>query len=177
MSLSGRFLEFFRKESVVKALEKLKKDKKILIILLLGISGMAIIMLIPTKEETKNNTSQSIVRDYDNVNIEYEIKELIESIKGAGEARVYITYESDSENVYAVNTDEKSDGGEIHFKSEYVITDDETGIILKVLYPKVRGVAVVCKGGSDPVVKEKIYSVLSALFDISTNKISVADMA
>ena len=177
MSLSDKFSELLKNESVSRILKKLSKDKKTLIILLCGIAGMIIIMLVPTDKNTEEADSWEVVSDYGYDDIQNEVKDLVESIKGAGEAKVFITYESDSENVYAVNTDEKSDGSEIHFKSEYVITDDETGIIIKVLYPKVRGVAVICKGGNDPVVKEKIYSVISALFDVSTNKISVADMA
>ena len=177
MSLSDKFSDMLKSENVSRILKKLNKDKKTLIILLCGVAGMIIIMMAPTDKNNKEADSESVVCSYGYEDIQNEVKSLVESIKGAGEAKVFITYESDSENVYAVNTDEKSDGNEIHFKSEYVITDDETGIIIKVLYPKVRGVAVICKGGNDPVVKEKIYSVISALFDISTNKISVADMA
>ena len=177
LNLSDKLSEYLNSDSVKKVAEKLKKDKKTLIIMLVGISGMLLIMLAPSAAKSQETQESNIVYDYNISDIQNELRILVESIKGAGEARVFITYESEKENVYAMNIDEKSDGSEVHFKSEYIITDDDSGLILKVMYPKVKGVAVVCKGGSDPVVKEKIYSVVSALFDISTNKISVADMA
>ena len=176
MNLSDKWSDLLKNESVNKLLEKLKSDKKIALIVLVGFVGMILILFSPDDNKVEKNSN-----DYDQVNfysdnIQSEVELMIESIKGAGKTKVYITYESDSEHVYVMNVDEKSDGTELHYKSEYIITDDETGLILKVIYPKVRGVAVICEGGGDPLVKEKIYSVISALFDISTNKISVTDM-
>ena len=177
MNLSDKFSGLLNSEGIKSALSKLKKDKKTLIILVVGILGMLFIMMSPSDVKGKKNNENSIDTTFTTQDMQEEIRILIESIKGAGETKVFITYESDGETVYAVNTDEKADGSDVHLKSEYIITDDENGLILKVLYPEVRGVAVICKGGNDPVVKEKIYSVISALFGISSNKISVADMA
>ena len=44
---------------------------------------------------------------------------------------------------------------------------------IKSVYPEIKGVAVVCEGASDPVVREQIVSVITALFDISSKNISV----
>lgn len=174
MNLSDKI---FNKEIIKKIYIKLKSDKKTFLILLVGLAGMVVIMLTPSDEKFDKKDDKSVVHNLSYENIQNDVKVIIESIKGAGKTVVYITYESDSENVYAINTDEKTDGSDVHIKSEYVITDDENAVILKVKYPKVKGVAVVCEGGNDPIVKEKIYAVVSALFDISTNKISIADMA
>lgn len=174
--LSDKHTAFLNKEKLTSILEKLKKDKKTLAIILVGVLGMILILFTPV--ESKNDKVSNIIDkdNYETANIQGEVENIIESINGAGKTKVFITYESDSEYVYAVNVDEKSDGNDLQYKSEYIITDDETGLILKVIYPRVRGVAVICEGGGDPLVKEKIYSVISALFDISTNKISVTDM-
>lgn len=176
LNLSDKISELLRNRSVSKAFDKLKKDKKTLAIILVGLIGMLIIMSVPSDNKKHKAAENTVTYSYNTENIQNEVESLLESIKGAGETKVFITYESDMENVYAVNVDEKSDGSDAHYKSEYIITDDESGLILKVMYPKVRGVAVICKGGGDPIIKEKIYSVISALFDISTNKISVTDM-
>ncbi len=174
MNLSDKI---FNKEIIKKIYVKLKSDKKTFLILFVGLAGMVVIMLAPSDKKYDKKDDESVVHNLSYQNIQNDVKDIIEAINGAGKTVVYITYESDSENVYAINTDEKTDGSDIHLKSEYVITDDESAVILKVKYPKVKGVAVICEGGKDPIVKEKIYSVISALFDISTNKISVADMA
>ena len=70
--------------------------------------------------------------------------------------------------------------GNSDVENKYVIIDNdkgEGGMQLKIISPKIRGVAVLCKGGDNPIVKEQIITAISALFDISTNKISVATMA
>ena len=177
MNLTDNFSALFKSEKVAELVKKVKKDKKTLFIIGIGILGMLLI-IIPSGAQENEDFNQD-VKDiaYDCSYIENQVVTLIEGIKGAGKTRVLITYESDSESVYAVNTDEKSDGDSIQRKNDYIITDDERGLLLKVIYPRVRGVAVVCQGGNDPEVVGEIYSVISALFDISTNKISVAEMA
>lgn len=176
MNLSDKLSKLLNNENISTFLEKLRKDKKTIFIIMIGFLGMVLILFSPNDSEKKRAVDQVETVNYNSDNIQDEVEAMIESIKGAGKTKVYITYESDSEHVYAMNIDEKSDGSDLHYKSEYIITDDENGLILKVIYPKVRGVAVICEGGGDPLVKEKIYSVISALFDISTNKISVTDM-
>ena len=176
MNLSDELSKLLNNENISTFLEKLRKDKKTIFIIMIGFLGMVLILFSPNDSEKKKVVDQVETVNYNSDNIQDEVEAMIESIKGAGKTKVYITYESDSEHVYAMNIDEKSDGSDLHYKSEYIITDDENGLILKVIYPKVRGVAVICEGGGDPLVKEKIYSVISALFDISTNKISVTDM-
>lgn len=176
MNLSDKLTGALKNENIRTILEKFKKDKRRIFIVLLGFLGMILILFSPGESKKEKNTENVDSVNYNSDNIQSDIEAMIESIKGAGKAKVYITYECDSEHVYAMNIDEKSDGSDLHYKSEYIITDDENGLILKVIYPKVRGVAVICEGGDDPLVKEKIYSVISALFDISTNKISVTDM-
>lgn len=161
---------------IKKVTDKIKKDKKSLLVIVLGISGMLLIMLSEVgeiKEDIPADSPQSV---YAEDIILKQVRELVSQIVGVGKAEVVITYENDFETVYAANSNEKYSGDDVNIDKEYIITDDEAGLIIKTVYPKVRGVAVVCQGGDDPAVKEKIYSVLSALFDISSNKISVADM-
>ena len=49
--------------------------------------------------------------------------------------------------------------------------DDKT--LAKIIEPKIRGVAVACSGGDDPVVVEKITKMLSTILSVSTSSISV----
>ena len=87
-----------------------------------------------------------------------------------------ITYESGEESVFASDKEESFRNGEQKIKNDYIIVDGEkgeTGLKIKSIYPEIKGVAVVCSGASDPVIKERIVSVVSALFDISTKNISI----
>lgn len=163
--------------SVLKKItDRIKKDKKSMLVIALGISGMLIILFSGTNETTDDTAVDINCNTYAEDIVLKQVEELISEINGVGKAEVVITYENDFETVYAANSNEKYTGDDVHIDREYIITDDETGLIIKTVYPKVRGVAVVCQGGDEPVVKEKIYSALSALFDISSNKISVVDM-
>lgn len=161
-------------------ISKLKSDKKAMLIILLGLSGMLLILFSSSSEEKREYEPVSTESSYNQNEIERNLTELIESIKGAGDTKVMITYETAEETVYATDEEEKSDDTDTNLKKEYIIIENdsgETGLKVKLVYPKVRGVAVICEGGGDPIVEEKIYSLISALFDISTNKISVAPMA
>ena len=65
-------------------------------------------------------------------------------------------------------------------EEKYIIVDTsqgESGLAIKIIYPKIRGVAVVCSGGDDPIVNSRIKSLVSALFDIGSNRISIARRA
>lgn len=159
---------------------KLKSDKKAMLIILLGLLGMLMILFSGSAEEKQDCETVSSESSYNQNEIEHNLTELIESIKGAGDAKVMITYETAEETVYAVDEEEKTDDKDTNLKKEYIIIENdygETGLKVKQIYPKVRGVAIICEGGGDPIVEEQIYSLVSALFNISTNKISVAPMA
>lgn len=162
---------------------KLISDKKTAFMLILGVVGIFLIMLSGSEKEEKSHIAKS--GDDAVIMSETELSDrletLLESIDGAGKVRVMITFRSYRETVYAENTEENIGAdGEIDSSDEYIIIDGEegeTGLRLKIISPEIKGVAVICQGGNNPVIKEQIISVVSALFDISSNKISVAVMA
>ena len=53
----------------------------------------------------------------------------------------------------------------------------EEPLVLKTKEAKIRGVLVVCEGGENPLVCEKVLEAVCALLDIPSNKVSVAKMA
>ncbi len=170
-------------ESIRDILTKLKSDKKTMAILIVAIVGMLLIMLSETGERDSkaneaDNSSEYILSENE---LCEELENLIENINGAGKAKVMITFEASAETVYAADVQEKTTkDGEENITREYIIIDSsggETGMKLKIISPEVKGVAVVCRGAKNPVIKEQIISAVSALFDISSNKISVAEMA
>ena len=162
---------------------KLKKDKKAILMISLAVIGMLMILLSDSGNSDKSNKSDSEYTSNTNSEQElaFEVEKLIEAIDGAGKCKVMITYKSYDETVYAFDKEENINlQGETDFSGEYVIIDSgdkEEGLRLKVISPEIKGIAVVCQGGGNSVIKEQIITSLSALFDISTNKISVAVMA
>ena len=113
-----------------------------------------------------------------------KLKKIIESIDGAGEAEVMIVFSSSKESVFAKDTDEDFENGESggtrKTKSKYIIVENdegESGLLTKAVYPVVNGVAIVCDGAGDSVIKQRIVETVSALFDINSKNISVVRKA
>lgn len=162
--------------------ERLMKDKKSFFTVVVGIAGMVLILLseLPLfSEEMKK--SEDGANTYINHSLEEQTEKLVSEISGAGKVSVMLTYESSEEKVWAKDKDTRRKPGEESDESEKHIiidaADGETGLAVKVVYPRVRGVAVVCTGGDDPIVRGEIKALLSALFDIGSNRISIARRA
>lgn len=155
--------------------EKIMKDKKALFIVALAIAGMLLILFSDDSKDIKELSVSETASEF-RENYEEELEKLISKIEGAGRVSVMITYESGEESVFASDKEESFRNGEQKIKNDYIIVDGEkgeTGLKIKSIYPEIKGVAVVCSGASDPVIKERIVSVVSALFDISTKNISI----
>jgi stage III sporulation protein AG len=161
-------------EKLTEFIVKLKKDKKTALIIFTAILGMLLILFSGTPAEKTEKASESKTEEM--IDWEEKLQKLLSTVEGAGRVRVMITYETSDEDVFAYNKDESFRENEEKFSSDYILVENngsETGLKLKTVYPEVKGVAVVCDGADDPVTKEQIISVISALFDISTKNISV----
>ena len=155
--------------------ERILKDKKSVVLVAMAVVGMLLIFLSGEsdrgKEVTKADNHTEYADDY-----EEKLERLISKIEGVGKVSVMITYESGTETVFASDKEESFRNGEQKIRNDYIVvdgSDGETGLKIKSVYPEIKGVAVVCSGASDPFIKERIVSVVSALFDISTKNISV----
>lgn len=154
----------------------------------LGLAGILIIFL---SEYSTGGEKKSAGDEADGVcsaeyceYLEDKVTQIVESIEGAGKARVMITISETEEYIYATNekdvrkNTEKSN--DINNQSDYVIIDknsDDGGLLLKTIEPKVRGVAVVCEGGNDTKVQEQIYSAVGAVLNVSISRISISKLS
>lgn len=163
-----------------------KKTKLSLYVLALILCLVAVVLTsVGSFSNERSDTTGKANESIDDPGLNEQLTELLSNIKGAGRVKVMITYEATDENVYAKDTDEEFENSENRptqqkIKSEYIIvkgSDGEEGLKIKNVFPTIRGVAVVCDGGNDPNVKGQIVSAVSALFDINSTKISVAEMA
>lgn len=179
-----------KSENIInKISEKTKLNPKILLVVALLITGVAALMLSEFAGNKKIDTeavrttvqfdSEKYVNDLEN-----RLVSIISAIDGAGETRVMITLESGGEDFYLNNSDygeniEISGENSYEKKDDYVIVDGSSGqggIVVRRTEPKVRGVAVVCKGAGSETVKAEIIRTVTALLDISSARVSVAKM-
>lgn len=181
--------EFFEK-IINRVSEKTKLGKKMLIpvfLLAAGVIGLLISELPETSEASSAELTTVALENPEEKyteQLEERLTLLISKIEGVGAVTVMVTLESSVEDVYLHNFDygENIDSGgksNIEQKDEYVIVDDgqaEKGIVVRVNQPEIRGVAVVCEGGGSDVIRTRITEAVTALLDISTARVSVAEM-
>lgn len=172
---------------MMKILEKFRSlpDKRRNIILV-AVGTVALVLLLLTElsggEEVPSPQSDTAeyAKEYTE-SLEKQLSELLEEIDGAGKVEVMITLESCYENVYAkgYSTQQDSDenGAQSQVTEEYIIVKNgsstEECLVVKVYEPIIKGVAVVAEGADNIQVKKAITETVCALFDISSNKVSV----
>ena len=106
---------------------------------------------------------------------EEQLRSILMSIEGVGKANVMLTINSTEEYVYAETVKQ----GTSQSENSYVIIDkgsEKEALVKKINNPAISGVVIVCEGGDDPRVCEKIYKAVSTALDISTSRVYVTEM-
>lgn len=172
----------------------LSHEKNKNLILILGLAGISLIFISnffrdkepnPKKTpEIKSNSDQYSER------MEQNLEGIVSNIQGAGKAKVLVTLENSIETVYA--TEEKKNkeaaedktNGETTRKKEsddcekkYITVKDSEGtehaLAVTEIQPKIKGVIVVCPGGDNPTVQQKIINAVTAALSVPSNKVYV----
>ena len=124
-------------------------NKKTLLVIALFVFG--IIMLVfsssvfSEKEAVETETDLEEYRE----RLEAELADICSSVSGVGKCRVMITFERGAEKIY------------------------KGSVLIESRPPNFMGVTVVCKGAESDAVRAEIVNMMTALFDIGANRISV----
>lgn len=166
---------------LVKAKSFAKKPEFLKGAVIVGIIVMLLILISDlsgtnsSRADVSNDTINFEASDIYSENIQKQLCEMLEKIEGVGKAEVMLTLTSTEEYVYA----ETIKRGSSQSENDYVIIDkgsQKEALLKKINNPAISGVVVVCEGGDDPRICEKIYKAVSTALDISTGKIYVAEM-
>lgn len=166
------------------------------IILLLGVSGIALIFIsglfTPKKDKniacgsSKIETSMTAKKK----SLEESLENIVSGINGAGKAKVMITFEGTSETVYATEekknneASEDKSGDDITRKKEsndcekkFITVKDcdggEKALAVTELEPKIKGAVVICQGGDDPIVKNRITEAVTTALNINSSRVCI----
>lgn len=166
-------------------IEKLKElSKKPLFLKCAMAAGALMIVLIAfsdlSGDEKKRSDEDVKVMTFTSAELyaketETRLKELLMEIEGVGKANVMLTITSTEEYVYA----ETMKSGDSRAENGYVIIDNgsrKEALVKRVNNPAISGVVIVCEGGDDPKVCERIYKAASTALNIPANRIYVAEM-
>ena len=141
----------------VKKLFESEKTRKIII--MVGVIGIALIFIssfvdLGSDGSSKADEAGFSVTTY-STEIESDLQGIISHIEGAGTTEVLLTMEN---------------------SVEYVYLDDST-TKTKEIQPVIRGVLVVCQGGDDPVVAQRITDAVTKALDISAAKVCITKLS
>ncbi len=113
--------------------------------------------------------------------LENRLAELISCIDGVSDVKVMITLDVSSQTVY------EKDESSSHSLSENGASGSstQTEVVLAgsgkepvevgTIQPEVRGVAIVCGGASDPVIREKVANIAAKALNIGMSRVYVTD--
>lgn len=147
---------------------KLLKNKNNLIICLILIIGIVLMVVggKDNKEENIETTKTEVLTD------EKRLEDILSQIDGVGEVSVMITYYSSSEKDLAYETKTSSRNLEESEDKKAVMTDGEP-MVVKEVYPDVKGVIVTAQGAGRTDVKAAISEAVSATLDVPVHKICI----
>ena len=173
-------------EIVSKYLKPFKKPKTVLIIGLVGIGLIVLSSLFSSGNSKKENvmTGEMTAEEYKTI-LEEDIKETVTDITGSKNVSVVITLESGIKYSYADIREEtltekkenEKESTDNETKSGYITVKTAEGgeqaLLVTTQMPKVRGVAIVCDGGDNERIAEKIQNAVMSALNISSKKVYI----
>ena len=169
-----------------KYLTKIKSPKFLII---LGAIGILLIFLssFGSKPETQNTEKlpEISVEEY-RENLQKDIKKIVKSITGSNKVTVVVTLESGISYQYADTlegatadkTDKETTTSSSESKQGYITVKRQDGseeaLLITAKMPEVRGVAIVCEGGDNQVLSEKIQNTVTAALNITSKRVYIA---
>ena len=152
-------------------------DRKIRWLIWLGLAGMVLIALsewLPVTETEIDSvlvTAQQVEQA-----LEKRITTLLSSVEGVGKCRVMVTLESGTQTVYAADTRIATGAEEQTADTTFLKVDTATGPVglkLTEIQPTIKGVAVVCAGGGNETVRQRVIQVVTTAFHLSQRRVCV----
>lgn len=151
--------------------------RRFLVVLgLVGILLLALPELLPGRA-TASETTATVTAEAVELALEQRITALISQVEGVGTCRVMVTLERGEQVMYAADITTQSDDASSSREESVLVVDTDAGPVglpVTRLQPAVKGVAVVCQGGDDPMVSKQVIDLVSTAFHISDRRVCVA---
>lgn len=162
-------------------------DKRTKFIFIIGIAGILLICLselLPEKstKQVKAVSDDPVTEDTYTYKcqIEQELIEMLEQIQGVGKVSAMVTIEGTTEYVYAeeLNTVTDKDDGQLseRYENQIVMTEEngvKKALVRQIIKPKISGVVIVCEGGGNLALNERVIKAVSTALNLPTSKICV----
>ena len=145
------------------------KNGKGWIIILAGVLG---IMLILFGGDTEKSDKKAEAEGEEDRFVEYsdkieaKILELCSKVEGVNNVSVAVSFENGFEYVYATDGDKTLTVGSGSSENAVQVTQKP---------PTISGIGIVCTGGGNPQIQQKLINLISSAFGIGSNRIYIAE--
>lgn len=166
--------------SSIKYIEFFKKNKYLIVVLVVGI----LLLLLPgksdgTEKEAKINNLEFSLDEW-----EKKIKDVLAQCQGVGRVKVALSVSGGTRSVYAVEESlNVSENGDDYTKDKdekisiiSVGSGVDAPVVIREVYPEFIGATVVCDGADISKVRLDVTYAVSALTGLSADKISIIKM-
>ncbi len=153
--------------------------------LLIGALGLIALLTVIQPGNSGEETAEIQVDAYSAgyaTELESRLCSIISGINGVNSCEVMVTLDGGVEYIYASDSQHSQSSGENKGESSEgkssltVISDKQSGekaVVVKEIYPEIKGVAVVCKGIDSPAVTLAVTDTASTVLGISADKVCV----
>ncbi len=157
-----------------------------------GLLGLLLIFLseLGGSENPKvTSMSQTVENEAYIQSMEDKLGKLVEQVSGAGNCHVMVTLEQGTQYVFASESKKVIDETQSHDGNENskvqqkdnsesrIVVLEENGVSRPLVEtskePQVKGVVVVCEGGSSSIVRERVTEVLTTVLGIGSHQVCV----
>ncbi len=173
---------------LIKYKDIFKNPKALVIIGLIGILLIFLSSLGKDSEDTfaTTNLDMGISSSEYREQIEDDVKEIVKKITGSRDVTVVVTLESGMRYKYADikegSSQDKSENSNTSTSSEIkqnyitIKTADggEQALLVTTQMPEIRGVAIVCVGGDNELIAQKIENTVTAALNITSQRVFIA---
>lgn len=179
------------KNYIIKWISQKKRGQTVVILAAIGLIFITLPNFLKKEPLTQACTASTKPNsDEKREKLQQNLENIVSEIEGSGKARVLITFASTAETIYATEekknkeASEDKSGGEITRKKEsndcekkYITIKDSQGtehaLAVTELEPKVKGVIVICPGGDNPIVKNRITEAVTTALSITSKHVCI----
>lgn len=153
------------------------EKKRINLLVCAGLAGLLLLAFsewLPAEESAapQDETAAAAQASYAQ-DLETKLQTVLAKTEGVGDVEVMVTLEQQQETVYVTDQQTEADGS----ATVSHVLPGGSGLVQTVRMPQVLGVAVVCTGGGDAAVQNRVVALVQALTGVGANHITVAKMA
>ena len=107
--------------------------------------------------------------------LEKRLTDIISQIDGVTSPQVMVTLDRTSERVFAEEVKSSSSGDSQSAENSPALTGSKDALEKSVILPRVRGVAVVCGGAENVLIREKVVNTAARVLDIGVSQVYVTN--